>query len=79
MSDSIHMQCCVCHLPATPEGHPRDKVSHGYHWSCFQQYYGTHDPEMLEDYTGTEEGWLPALETGWGEEIDRLMDESIIP
>lgn len=60
----IFHQCCVCHLPAAPAHVSRDKVSHGYHKSCFVHYY-THvapDSEMLEDAAATGyEGALPEV------------------
>lgn len=59
----IFNQCCVCRLPAAPASVPRDRVSHGYHKSCYVEYYTNvcPDEEMLADVDEIE-GWLPEVE-----------------
>ncbi len=36
--NTMHRQCCVCLLPATPKG-MHEHVTHGYHRGCFMRHH----------------------------------------
>lgn len=50
----LHHQCCVCMLPAAPEGHARYDITHGYHRECFIKHHtDDFDSEEMEEILST--------------------------
>lgn len=50
----LHHQCCVCMLPAAPEGHDRYAITHGYHRECFIEHHkDDFEPDEMAEILST--------------------------